>query len=228
MSCNRYTLLKIIFLIKLISKDFEEITNWWKENHYNRHLYIGHGIYKLDKNSPVKEWRSVKQVLKQVEMVRESDDIKGSMYFSSKIFQANPKRINKAIRKQINKYPALIPEMPWIDSIPPPAPVNLEAEEYHDGIILNWQLKREKFPHNKPKYFVVYKFRGPKVTELHNSNIYSIQTENKVYILQRFNFLNFLYKDFTFVVTSVDAQNNESKPSKPVTIRLKPEFFSNN
>jgi len=202
--------------------DFEEITNWWTRNHFKRHLYIGHGIYKVNKDADEKQWRSAKQIIDQIQMVRNSSEIRGSMYFSSIIFQKDPKRINSLMQNTINKYPALIPPMPWIDSIPPDAPLQLKSENNEHGIVMSWKIKREKQETNKLKYFVVYRFRGDKALALNNSNIYSIQTTNKIYFIQRFSFLRFLYKDYTFVVTAVDYQNNESEPSDPLTIQIKP------
>jgi len=202
--------------------DFDEITNWWRKNHYNRHLYIGHGIYKLSKDASEKQWRSAQQIITQVEKTRTSPEIKGSMFFSSFIFTQNPKKINTVFQQQLYKYRALVPKMEWIDSIAPQTPINFNSTENTSGIVLTWQNKKPAGAMNEPYYYILYQFRGKDSDfSLNNGNIYAITRQNKFYLLQESSFFSFLYKEYTFVVTAVDRQNNESKPSLPIVLKLK-------
>jgi len=144
------------------------------------------------------------------------------MFFSSFVFTQNPKKINTVFQQQLYKYPALVPKMEWIDSIAPQTPINFNSTENTSGIVLTWQNKKPAGAMNEPYYYILYQFRGKDSDfSLNNGNIYAITRQNKFYLLQESSFFSFLYKEYTFVVTAVDRQNNESKPSLPIVLKLK-------
>ncbi len=201
--------------------DFEEVTNWWKKNSFQRHLYIGHGIYKTDKNSQDKAWRSLNQIVKQVQMTRNTEQIHGNMFFSSSFFKKNKKSIDPVFQQKLYKYPALVPRMKWIDSLAPEKPIHFESSILQDGIVLTWQNVKPKIKLNEPHKYIVYRFRGSQAGALNNSNIYGITRKNKLFILQEKSIFNFLYKEYTFVVTAIDRQNNESAMSQPIILKMK-------
>lgn len=102
--------------------DYYMLHDWWASNTYNRHLYIGHGIYRAVevKGGP---WKRTSELPDQIIATRNNDNVQGSIFYSSKIFYANPNGWNDSLRNNYYKYPALPPPMSWIDSTPPVKPL---------------------------------------------------------------------------------------------------------
>ncbi|MCR6720106.1 MAG: hypothetical protein NVV59_07330 [Chitinophagaceae bacterium] len=87
--------------------------DWWAKNSYGRHVYIGHGIYRVNERSLA--WKNPNELPNQIKLLRKSENIHGSIYFSSKTFDNNPNGWNDSLRNNYYKVPALIPEMPWLN-----------------------------------------------------------------------------------------------------------------
>jgi hypothetical protein len=120
---------------------FGILTDWWADHSYGRHLYIGHGIYKFyEPNSAA--WKNRNEIPNQIKKVRENSRVQGSIYYSSSIFNKNPNGWNDSLQ---NKYPAIIPPMPWIDSSKPAAPLISNAELTNDNnskeVVLHFTVK---------------------------------------------------------------------------------------
>jgi uncharacterized lipoprotein YddW (UPF0748 family) len=97
--------------------DFTVLVDWWSKRTYGRHLYIGQGIYRaLEKKSAA--WHDKNQLPKQIQLLRSTPNVQGSVYFSSKTFYSNPNGWNDSLQNNYYKMPALIPPMPWL----PPRP----------------------------------------------------------------------------------------------------------
>ncbi len=98
---------------------YEVLVDWWANNSYGRHCYIGLGVYKGGSNT---RWRDTNIIPHQIQDARKYETVQGQVYFSSKSFVSNPNGWNDSLRNNYYKYPALIPPMHWIDSIAPAAP----------------------------------------------------------------------------------------------------------
>jgi uncharacterized lipoprotein YddW (UPF0748 family) len=189
--------------------DYETLLQWWAMHSYGRHLYIGHGIYRAGTNAA---WRNPNEIPEQILMLRDFPDVQGSIYFSSKSFKNNPNGWNDSLRNTYYKYPALIPPMKWIDSIPPPLPeilsLNLKA-----GVV---EIKGKAGAGERVKAFVVYKMP------------YNGEGLLDVNYIQRIIPANgsFTFTDTRagadgpakYAVTTIDMANNESL--NPVIISL--------
>lgn len=93
--------------------DYKTMLDWWAKNSYGRHVYIGHGIYRVNERSLA--WKNPNELPNQIKLLRKSENIHGSIYFSSKTFDNNPNGWNDSLRNNYYKVPALIPEMPWLN-----------------------------------------------------------------------------------------------------------------
>jgi uncharacterized lipoprotein YddW (UPF0748 family) len=91
---------------------YQTLLDWWNEHTYGKHLYIGLGIYRAGSNS---NWKDVTQLPRQIEALREKENVKGMMFFSSKTFESNPNGWCDELRLKYFKQPALIPEMAWLN-----------------------------------------------------------------------------------------------------------------
>jgi uncharacterized lipoprotein YddW (UPF0748 family) len=101
---------------------FYMLLNWWANNTFGRQLFIGQGIYRaLEPKSLA--WHKRNELPNQINAIRANPNVQGSIYFSSATFTSNPNGWSDSLRNNYYKYPALIPPMRWIDSIPPLAPL---------------------------------------------------------------------------------------------------------
>ncbi|MFT3902975.1 MAG: family 10 glycosylhydrolase [Niabella sp.] len=92
---------------------FEKLVDWWLAHSFGRHVYIGHGIYRAVENANA-NWRNPKQLPMQIQKVRETPGIHGSVFYSSKSFTRNPNGWNDSLRNNYYRVPAKVPEMPWL------------------------------------------------------------------------------------------------------------------
>lgn len=99
--------------------DFPILLDWWSKHTYGRQCYIGLAIYRGGTNLA---WRDPTQLTRQLRLMRGNDEVHGAIYFSSKSFERNPLGWNDSLRQTFYNYPALIPPMPWIDSVKPSTP----------------------------------------------------------------------------------------------------------
>lgn len=97
---------------------YETLLDWWANYSYGRHLYIGHGIYRVNEN-PTPAWRSKDELPEQIKLLRQYPEVQGSMYFSTKSFRRNPNGWNDSLQQNYYRYKALIPVMPWMDTTQP-------------------------------------------------------------------------------------------------------------
>ena len=99
---------------------YEVLVDWWSKHTYGRHCYIGLGIYRAGTNAA---WRDSTLLPRQINLLRQYPQIQGAVYFSSKSFVSNPNGWSDSLRNNYYRLPALIPPMPWIDSLIPSDPV---------------------------------------------------------------------------------------------------------
>jgi len=87
---------------------FEVLLNWWSKHTYGKQCYIGLGIYRANSNAA---WSNNNQLPRQIEALRNTPNIKGMIFFSSKTFESNPKGWSDTLRLNYFKEPAAVPAM---------------------------------------------------------------------------------------------------------------------
>jgi uncharacterized lipoprotein YddW (UPF0748 family) len=90
---------------------FEVLLDWWSKNTYGKHCYIGLGIYRAGSNSA---WKDPNQLPRMIQAVRNTPNMHGVIYFSSKSFEKNPNGWNDSLRNNYYRDPATIPSMEWM------------------------------------------------------------------------------------------------------------------
>ena len=188
---------------------FGVLMPWWYGHCYKRHVYYGLAAYRM-MNSGSGAWSGVKELMWQLRDVRGQCPNSGYAFFSASSFDKIRAPIKDSLQNSFNKYPALVPPMPWLDSIPPVAPVLKVAPE-GNGAWLKWE---ESNPQKEPLRYVVYRFTNNEPINLErNDRILSIQqsTEYKDPNEKR-------YKQCVYIVTALDRLWNESKPSNKVSL----------
>ena len=191
--------------------DFEVLANWWNENSYGVHIYIGHGLYRVSGSSKTEAWRNPREIPKQIEMSRSLTNISGSCFFSSKSMINNPLSVADDIRDNYYEHPALIPKMIWMGNTALGTPELSDVRNSHKGIELKWKGNRGD------RYYIVYRFKGKKMGDKNDpKNILAILPRTKMFFedaevkkLRR----------YTYTVSALDRLYNESGVGKSVTIR---------
>jgi uncharacterized lipoprotein YddW (UPF0748 family) len=96
---------------------YEKLLDWWSKHTYGRHLYIGHGVYRVGSNSTA-AWKDPNQLPNQIKLLRKYPNVQGSVYYSSKSFNNNPNGWNDSLQNNYYHEPALVPPMDWLPKKP--------------------------------------------------------------------------------------------------------------
>ncbi len=200
------------------SVPFNKLLDWWSQNTYNRHLYIGMAAYRINERK-VNKFKSPSQLPDQIKYLRANPRVQGSVYFSSNSLLKNPLGFTDSLKENYYQYPALPPPMLWLDSIAPNPARNLMATPGVNNVALKWEtplLAKDK----EPVYgYVIYRFEGAEKVNLSDpSHILHIQYDD----LTTYNDDDVEKgKTYLYVVTAIDRLKNESEPSPTVAAILR-------
>ena len=176
----------------------------WQEQSNGRQVIPGLGIYFLDPKEG--DW-SIEEIERQINFTR-NQGLSGQGHYRVQYLMDNAKGLYDRLYYQYYSYPALIPSMPWLDSIAPSAPSALNKEVETDGYThLSWQASTDNDSQNSPMY-VIYASDSYPVDTTVASNI----------IAQRITETHYTYAPIApwdqklyFAVTAIDRYGNESE-----------------
>ncbi|MDX9881793.1 MAG: family 10 glycosylhydrolase [Prolixibacteraceae bacterium] len=193
--------------------DFKILCDWWAANSYGKNVYIGQAPYRIDPGSTVEAWAKGGEIGRQISYLRQNPKVSGSIYFSSKSFKADLFGLKEELRNNYYRYPALVPVMPWIDRQAPETPRLKKSGRTS----LKWKNKRSKDEMGKAVWAVIYINKKGEVFNPDESLlIFDIVPGNKYKLVS-----NPVKKQkYEVRVSALDRNNNESKPSKPVIVKL--------
>jgi uncharacterized lipoprotein YddW (UPF0748 family) len=188
-------------------QDYGKLMPWWFAQMNGRHLYPGQAAYRIP------TWTSSSEVPNQIRLNRSTMSAPGSVFFRARQgVMDNPKGFNDSLKNSLYKYPALIPAMPWKDSIPPLPPSNLAAQTTTPtGAWLKWQKPGKASDNDTARYFVIYRFQSPDTVNLNDARAIRLITPNDTT-----EFIDNTVQNqttYTYAVTTVDKMHNESVPS---------------
>ncbi len=225
--------------------DYQTLVNWWSKHTYGRHLYIGHGVYKVDAGSPDPTWRDPGELPDQIRINRENTKVLGSIFYKTSSIKKNPLGFNDSLQYNFYARTVSTPKMEWLkdvvidttivadttaivdttkisaDKTAPDFPDNLIVSNLGRIYMISWDKYRKytKSPNDPPVKFNIYKFRGFDSEFLTEDDIYSATEKNYVFIERpRFAFLK---KRYSIVITAVDKAGNESIVSDEIYLKLK-------
>ena len=182
--------------------DYSIIAEWWSKNALGCRLYTGHGLYKIDKKSKAKEWRSSKEIIRQIKLNRSYPNIEGSMFFSAKWMRTNPLKLKERLTKKLYKYEALPPINTRVQQTKVEAPRNARINFVNNKINLKWEGG------DRNCHYVVYKLKkGEEVTLESVENIigFTGETQLTIGLNSKTN-----TKKYYYVVTAIGLTNQES------------------
>lgn len=193
--------------------DFELLVNWWKNHNYGRAMYIGHAPYKMDENSSTKEWTNAAELSKQIKLIRTIAEISGSAFFSSKHFNRDLFGFQDSLKLSLYKNPAIVPEMSWIDSVPPQPVISVKKS----GKKVSWKIFNPASELDKPWQFIIYLNESGTDFDSENAEfIYKVAKEPAF----KFSKLNKKKRKYEVRISVLDRLNNESELCKPLVLKL--------
>lgn len=196
---------------------FGVLADWWSNNSYGRHVYVGQGAYLVNSRAEL-AWRNPSEIPNQIRYIRENNRLQGSVFFSSKSLSTVAKAFGDSLRNDFYKYPALPPQMPWLDEVPPNSPQALIVEAQKDGVHLKWQNPAKASDGETSSGFVIYRFsEGEKISIIDPKNILKISFEDYTSFIDTSVEAG---KRYSYLVTALDRLKNESEPSGPVGIEV--------
>ncbi len=201
-----YVLPQLYWEIGNKAADFSKLLPWWSSVVDGRQLFVGSFSTKMAgsdyKGSP-------SELEDQIRLSRQIIRVGGIVFFSAKSITDNYSHFSDSLKLYF-KYPSLIPVMNWKDSVPPEPPTNLHASVDTNGIRLTWDRPAIAPDGDSAYRFVIYRFSSPDEIDL----------DNATHIIRITDNANDFYLDIsaetnspgiTYVVTSLDRMNNESK-----------------
>ncbi|MDP3914412.1 MAG: family 10 glycosylhydrolase [Bacteroidota bacterium] len=209
-----YSLPQLYWQIGHPSVDFLTLSNWWADHAYNRGMYIGHAVYKLEANSSVPEWQDPNQLLKQIQITRQIPQLGGSAFYSSKHFKRDLFGFSEALQNKIYNHTALVPAMPWIDNIAPDKPERFRKR----GHKLKWKQDKTVAEMDKAVGYLVYlNPEWQKFDETNSENIFTITRDNSIVFKPNSRKLR---RKYEIRISALDRLHNESEISKVKVIKL--------
>lgn len=197
---------------------FDTLVDWWSNNTYGRHLYIGQAAYLMNQRMEA-AWRDPSQIPDQIRYMRANNRVQGSVFFSSKSFSTVARATADSLRNDLYKYPALPPQMPWLDEIVPNIPQGLTAEAVGVGVQLKWSAPLRAEDGETASGYVIYRFdEGEKISVVNPKNIVKISFNDTPSFLDTNAIKG---RRYTYLVTALDRLKNESDASGPVGVETK-------
>lgn len=141
---------------------YEVLLDWWSRNTYGKQCYIGLGIYRSGSNA---EWKNPSLLPRQIDALRNTPNIHGMVFFSSKTFEQNPNGWNDSLQRRLFAEPALVPSMSWIGDAAPQKPLVRILTSANDSG--QWDIQLSSGEAGKAvKQFIIYEWPGDPATSV--------------------------------------------------------------
>jgi uncharacterized lipoprotein YddW (UPF0748 family) len=196
---------------------YATMVEWWTRNRFDRHLYIGHGMYRMRESTRSDTaWRNPRELPTQVRINRSyPDDVQGSVYFSANSLLNNPLHTTDSLRLDLYRAPALVPTMPWLDSLAPRPARELVLNRTRSVATLTWAADPVPAEDGDlAAYYVLYRFeRGQVMSPADPRHILAVVRPTGM--AQPATFADTTARPgvaYSYFLTAVDRLHNESVP----------------
>ncbi len=89
--------------------NYNKLSDWWNENHFNIPVYIGHGLYRVGSDN--KDWQNPEQLPFQMQSVRDYQNLSGSVFFSYKHFNRDLIGFQDTLQNNFYSTKAIVPHI---------------------------------------------------------------------------------------------------------------------
>lgn len=86
---------------------YEVLVDWWSKHTYGKNCYIGLGCYRANSNAA---WKDKTQLPRQIKKIRNTPNLQGMVFYSSKSLEKNLNGWADSIRVNYFKEPAPLPK----------------------------------------------------------------------------------------------------------------------
>ena len=200
--------------------DYETLLNWWSNHSYGKHVYVGHALYRTIEH-PTLAWRNPAELPDEIKLLRNNQNVQGSIYFSASNFYRNPNGWADTLKDDYYSTPSIVPPMQWIDTTAPNAPLIYNFTQSGSKTQNSFTLYARANTADETetvKSYVVY--LSPSYAYLGALPTYTVSAED----LKEFK-LNFLQSQIPsewngcyIAVSCIDKENNESQLSNVVQL----------
>ena len=196
---------------------YKNLVDWWTDNSFGRHLYVGMGAYRVGYKERDTNWANPKEIPNQVRYFR-GNETDGAIFFSSRSLKNNSLGFVDSLRQDLFRYPALVPTMPWKDNIPPLSPKSLKATLLlNNALELFWEKPDPASDGDGATYYVIYRFEpDEKASAYDPRRIIGMCHEGEKFVDKTVQ----PGKRYVYYITSVDRLHNESRPIGPLRVEV--------
>lgn len=202
-----YILPQVYWSMDFAPAAFSKLTDWWAENAFNRHVYMGHGTYKVNANFD-SAWYRPEEIPKQVRYTRTvGEQVLGSAFFSAKSLLQNPNGFVDSLGRDLYKYPALLPVMQWKNTSIPNSPRKVKVKRKNAITTLKWKKPKGDTPFG----YAIYRFKA---------DAEYLDFEDPKYLVKCLLMPKRKYTDssivgnYIYYITAIDRLYNESIPTR--------------
>ena len=201
-----YNVPQIYWEIGNRAADYETLIKWWNQYASKRPLVIGEDVERTVKHADLKD-PNMHQLPAKMRLHSQLPAVKGSVLWYAKAAVDNVGNYGTALRTHYWRYPALQPDMSFIDDKAPKKVRKVKPVWTEDGYMLFWTAPSSKDWRDEAVKYVVYRFdKGEKV---------NIDDPTKIVAITDRNYYKLPYNDgrqkVTYVITALDRLQSESK-----------------
>lgn len=186
--------------------NFNNLLQWWGSLDYKGHLYVGHSIYMLAPDHP-NGYTRPHQYLQQMDITRADPRISGNVFFRASSLIDNLCSFSDSLCRRLYLQPALIPSMPWLDSIPPNRVNRFQIKDKEGKPFLSWEEPDPAPDGEIAQYYVVYRFLAGHEPDFENVNNIMAVTREKEFLDES----ALVGPVYLYAIKSVDRLHNESE-----------------
>ena len=202
---------QVYWYIGQAGSDYKLLVPWWNQNTFGRHMYIGIADYKMNTAG----WTDPKQVANQIALNRAQGNIAGQIHFRHAFLAANPLGYRTDLQQNVYHRPALVPAMPWKDTLAPAAPQGLAASAADNAVVLSWAPALDvRDEMEKVRRFAVYRSPVREFDIEAGENLVGVtEAGTPAFADTKAEADKYYY----YAVTALNRLSNESAPSNLVT-----------
>ena len=218
-----YVVPQVYWTIGFSIAEHKTIVEWWSRNAGKTPIYVGHGAYRLGQGSSREPaWSDRSEIGRQILFGRQTPNVRGSIYFSSKSLTTNLLSIGDTFRMNYYRYPSLLPQIikdTALLACEPPELRSVTPEE--NAVVIRWKPSL-RTTRRLPFQYVLYRFTNGQVDYTDGKNIIAIVGHDSKDLAWRdTNVVRDI--NYTYAVTVIDCGQNESPSSDAISIGKKLE-----
>lgn len=207
---------QVYFSSKFGKVPYKNLVDWWTENCYGRHFYVGLGAYRVGGKEKDTQWANPNELPNQIRYSRENE-AEGTIFFSSRSLKNNNLGFVDTLRNNLFHYPALVPTMSWKDAVPPLTPKSLKATLLNNGLELFWEKPDQASDGETATYYVIYRFAPDEKPSAHDPRkIIGMAFEGEKFVDMTIQ----VGERYVYYITAVDRLHNEGRPIGPLKVEV--------